>query len=51
MSENSHRDGIYPFPVAMETRAIETNGATIHVRVGGRGPAVVLLHGFGNTDM
>jgi pimeloyl-ACP methyl ester carboxylesterase len=49
VSENSHTDGIHPFAAAMETRAIETNGATLHVRVGGRGPAVVLLHGFGNT--
>ena len=28
---------------------IETNGTTIHVRSGGRGPAVVLLHGYGET--
>ena len=25
------------------------NGVTIHVRVGGQGPAVVLLHGYGET--
>src|SRR6185369_13148907 len=25
------------------------NGTTLHVRVGGRGPAVLLLHGFGDT--
>ena len=25
------------------------NGTTIHVRVGGNGPAVVLLHGYGET--
>jgi pimeloyl-ACP methyl ester carboxylesterase len=28
---------------------IQADGATIHVRVGGKGPAVVLLHGFGDT--
>jgi pimeloyl-ACP methyl ester carboxylesterase len=28
---------------------IQTDGATIYVRVGGQGPAVVLLHGFGDT--
>ncbi len=28
---------------------IKTDGATIYVRVGGKGPAVVLLHGFGDT--
>src|ERR1700722_9173373 len=38
------------FPAGFEMREIETNGVTIHVRVGGHhGPAVVLLHGFGNT--
>jgi len=30
-------------------REITTNGATIHVRSGGAGPAVVLLHGYGET--
>jgi pimeloyl-ACP methyl ester carboxylesterase len=49
MSNSNHRDGIFPFPAAIQTREIETNGATIHVRVGGRGPAVVMLHGFGTT--
>ena len=38
-----------PFPPAFKTREIATNGATIHVRVGGKGPAVVLLHGYGET--
>jgi pimeloyl-ACP methyl ester carboxylesterase len=28
---------------------IAANGTTLHVRVGGYGPAVVLLHGFGDT--
>ena len=28
---------------------VETNGATIHTRVGGGGPAVMLLHGYGVT--
>src|SRR4029077_9384732 len=49
MSEHAHVDGIYPFPAVMQTRTIETNGASIHVRVGGHGPAVVMLHGFGTT--
>jgi pimeloyl-ACP methyl ester carboxylesterase len=49
MSEHDHVDGIYPFPAAMQTRTIETNGASIHVRVGGHGPAVVMLHGYGTT--
>ena len=38
-----------PFPSAFETREIETNGVTLHVRVGGHGPAVLLLHGYGET--
>ena len=38
-----------PFPKDFRIREIATNGATIHVRVGGSGPAVVLLHGYGET--
>src|SRR5258707_4649895 len=49
MSEHAQVDGIYPFPAVMQTRTIETNGTSIHVRVGGHGPAVVLLHGFGTS--
>jgi len=30
-------------------REVATNGATLHVRSGGTGPAVVLLHGYGET--
>ena len=37
------------FPTSFRTKNIKANGATIHVRVGGKGPAVVLLHGFGDT--
>jgi pimeloyl-ACP methyl ester carboxylesterase len=37
------------FPAGFQTQDIQTDGATIHVRVGGHGPAVVLLHGFGDT--
>jgi pimeloyl-ACP methyl ester carboxylesterase len=49
MTDSARQDGIYPFPAGMQFREIDTNGATIHVRVGGQGPAVVLLHGFGTT--
>jgi pimeloyl-ACP methyl ester carboxylesterase len=49
MSEHVHVDGVYPFPTVMQTRTIETNGTSIHVRVGGHGTAVVMLHGFGTT--
>jgi pimeloyl-ACP methyl ester carboxylesterase len=37
------------FPATFAVRDIATNGATIHVRSGGSGPAVVLLHGYGET--
>jgi pimeloyl-ACP methyl ester carboxylesterase len=40
---------VHPFPAGFRTQQITTNGATIHVRVGGKGPAVVLLHGYGET--
>jgi pimeloyl-ACP methyl ester carboxylesterase len=38
-----------PFPSTFHTQEIKTNGTTLHVRVGGQGPAVVMLHGFGDT--
>ena len=38
-----------PYPPGFGTKKIETNGTTLHVRVGGTGPAVVLVHGFGDT--
>jgi pimeloyl-ACP methyl ester carboxylesterase len=37
------------FPATFRTQEIETGGARLHVRVGGSGPAVLLLHGFGDT--
>jgi pimeloyl-ACP methyl ester carboxylesterase/quercetin dioxygenase-like cupin family protein len=40
---------VAPFPASFTTRDIATNGVTIHVRTGGKGPAVVLLHGYGET--
>jgi pimeloyl-ACP methyl ester carboxylesterase len=40
---------VRPFPAGFRTQDIKTDGATIHVRVGGKGPAVVMLHGFGDT--
>src|SRR5258706_16221002 len=40
---------IKPFPPSFRTTTIATNGAEIHVRIGGTGPAVVLLHGYGET--
>jgi len=40
---------IEPFPKGFKTQEITTNGTTLHVRVGGAGPAVILLHGFADT--
>src|SRR6201982_4245180 len=40
---------IQPYPANFRTDNIVTNGAQIYVRVGGKGPAVVLLHGCGET--
>jgi len=37
------------FPPSFQKRDITVNGATIHARVGGKGPVVLLLHGFGDT--
>ncbi|CAN5540227.1 alpha/beta hydrolase [soil metagenome] len=37
------------FPASFVAKEVPTDGATIHVRVGGHGPAVLLLHGFGDT--
>jgi len=37
------------FPAEFKTREIAANGATLHVRLGGQGPTVVLLHGYGET--
>src|SRR6202521_3390431 len=40
---------IQPYPSSFSIQEIRANGTTIHVRVGGTGPAVVMLHGFGDT--
>jgi pimeloyl-ACP methyl ester carboxylesterase len=42
-------DAVVPFPAGFRTEEIATNGTTLHVRIGGQGPAVVMLHGFGDT--
>ncbi len=39
----------FDFPPGFRTQQVSTNGTTLHVRVGGAGPAVVLLHGYGDT--
>src|ERR1700756_5628361 len=40
---------ITPFPATFHSQMVQTNGTSLYVRVGGQGPAVVLLHGFADT--
>lgn len=40
---------VKPYPPGCRHQNIQTDGATLFVRVCGSGPAVVLLHGFGDT--
>jgi pimeloyl-ACP methyl ester carboxylesterase len=40
---------IEPYPASFRTKEIATNGATLHVRIGGQGPAALLLHGYAET--
>jgi pimeloyl-ACP methyl ester carboxylesterase len=40
---------IEPFPASFHAQMVPTNGTSLYVRIGGQGPAVVLLHGFGDT--
>src|SRR5580700_10240763 len=40
---------VVPFPSGFQARLMQTNGTALYVRVGGSGPAVVLLHGYGET--
>jgi len=39
----------FRFPGSFKTQGIPTDSVTIHTRVGGAGPAVLLLHGYGET--
>lgn len=41
--------GVPQYPAEFKTQEIATNGTTLHVRIGGKGPAVTLLHGYGET--
>jgi len=49
MNPVEHIDGVVPFPEGFDRKDIKTDDVTIHTRIGGRGPAVVMLHGFGTT--
>jgi pimeloyl-ACP methyl ester carboxylesterase len=39
----------FTFPSSFTTQDIVTTSVTIHTRMGGAGPAVLLLHGYGET--
>jgi pimeloyl-ACP methyl ester carboxylesterase len=43
------RVSILTFPKTFRARQIAANGTKLYVRVGGSGPAVLLLHGYGET--
>ena len=40
---------VEPFSANFKARDMAVTGGTLHIRVGGSGPAVLLLHGFGDT--
>jgi pimeloyl-ACP methyl ester carboxylesterase len=40
---------VQPYPASFKARTIAANGTKIFVRTGCHGPAVVLLHGYGET--
>jgi pimeloyl-ACP methyl ester carboxylesterase len=40
---------VSPWPAAFRAQQMPVSGGTQYVRVGGEGPAVLLLHGFGDT--
>src|SRR4051794_14342025 len=40
---------VQPFPAGFRTQNIQTTDTTLYVRIGGQGPAVLLLHGYGET--
>lgn len=49
IAAQSARAEVKPFPPTFEIREVQTSDATIHVRVAGTGPAVLMLHGYGET--
>ena len=40
---------VKPFPTGFKAEMIAINDAKIYVRKGGNGPAVIMIHGFGDT--
>jgi pimeloyl-ACP methyl ester carboxylesterase len=48
-AKRATRASKFTYPKTFAARQIPTNGTKLYVRVGGSGPAVVLLHGYGET--
>jgi pimeloyl-ACP methyl ester carboxylesterase len=40
---------VEPYPASIHAQQFTIDGTTTHVRVGGKGPAVLMLHGFGDS--
>lgn len=40
---------VMPYPAGFHTQEIAVNGTTLHVRIGGKGPAVLVIHGYGES--
>ena len=40
---------VEPFPPAFKVMDVRVDGAVIHVRIGGSGPAILMIHGFGDS--
>jgi pimeloyl-ACP methyl ester carboxylesterase len=49
ISSASARAEVKPFPKSFKIQEIANGDVKLHVRTGGKGPAVVLIHGFGDT--
>jgi pimeloyl-ACP methyl ester carboxylesterase len=49
MGTSPARAEVKPFPASFKAEQMPVTGGTLYVRVGGQGPAVLLLHGFGDT--
>lgn len=43
------RAQVVPYPAAFRVSDQPSNGTVLHVRVGGKGPAVLLIHGYGES--
>jgi len=41
--------GVKPFPATFHAQQMPVSDGTLYVRVGGHGPTVLLLHGFGDS--